>query len=221
MEFVDCVYRVHEEGEILQGAYDIQKGVLRGRPELFQIDLSDKYEFIDTMYHGVDIRRKDIITMNQLVCMMCRKPGSLMVINYNNIGVIIVYRDHVTHKIFNRMHVDTECFVISDPVQLKDVRVLGVMRSKIKTLSVVQPYFKIIGVRGVDNVERVYTQEGVYELEEGLSPYVGLDVPAYKNMLKDDFPVFGLVNVKGKSYYLKLQNNKLQYSKEGGIDYGN
>lgn len=85
---VPCVYRLHEQGEILQGTFNVLEGRLNTIPFLMKVDLS-MYRFI-----AKDYFEHNLIGYKELVNKMCEDINALVVINYDNFGFIVIARDY-------------------------------------------------------------------------------------------------------------------------------
>lgn len=49
---VDCVYRVHTRGEVIEGHFDTEQGIIIECPELFCVDM-EKYIYLPRAYQGI------------------------------------------------------------------------------------------------------------------------------------------------------------------------
>ena len=206
MRYIDCVYRAHLESEIILGKYDIANQCILGAPELMKFPLTKYYKIHDAMYEASKTMHK-----STLVDVMCKHPKSYLVINYGNIGTIIVYQSSVVEWCFGNPTWG-EVATILNPLLYTEHKILGVVKSKVLTYTSAQPYAKLVAVKCVDGIERVYSNHGIYTLDCELDEYTKLDLPAYTNMLKDGNSIFGLACSKGKSVYLyRDEENKTLY----------
>lgn len=80
---VNCVYRIHSRGVVLDGKFDTDEGLILECPELCQVDMTD-YHYILDAYPGVGD------SMEYLHYMLQDASCAIAAIGFNRIGCILV-----------------------------------------------------------------------------------------------------------------------------------
>lgn len=153
IQFVDCVYRVAEKGEMIQGQFDVFKGIICNNEKLLQFDITKDYEYsIDNYSYYSEL------PMAKLYNVLCDNPKALAVINYNNIGAVVVFRDkHSLYMYKSRQFIKHTAFM-EEPFNLK-TELIGIVRTPLKTYETLQPVFYLI-VDKTDGTPIVHTSHG-------------------------------------------------------------
>lgn len=206
---VDCVCRVTYKGEIIPTTFNTETGKIRGLESVYDIKLDSRLAWFVNNY----IEPNFTLTQHDLVVMMCKNRECLAVINYNQIGYVIVYKDRAELKLeVDPPSVLRGSYKIPDIMLFseKSMRVLGPRKTVLHTLQVLQPYAWVVAIRGADGIERVYTPIGVLDVQKGLSPYESVDKVLYHQMCRDDFS-FGIGNYRGKNVLLREEDGTIVY----------
>ena len=76
MRFVDCYYRVTEQGEIMRGTFDLVRGCINEFPELMKLDIASMFKYYDANYSN-----GKVLLNATLVDILCQRADALVVVN--------------------------------------------------------------------------------------------------------------------------------------------
>lgn len=203
--WIDCVYRLDEDGEIIQSQYDSESGVIKDLPErLFSADPSLLKMFLGNFTH-YKMRR-----MSELYGALYTKRDALVVINHSNVGYYVISRKHL-HSVCG-CEFDAVGYDYSLPVNFMPSRFecIGVVKTKVASQLVYTPLAYMFREKGTSNV---YTRFGVKELTGNVDSFEKVsDVPltGYIAICKDKHrEYYGNVVVGGVVKKVYVEGSKL------------
>ena len=202
LDVVDCVYRVHEKGEILRGQFDIKLGVIQEIPDKLSLDVSKYYNYMEGNYH--EYKATPIET---LYTMILRIPSALAVIEYNRIGVIVIFRHKHASYLFEKQMFH-RVYIFSEEQFKFSCLDIGLVKTPAVSLGYMQRLAHlIVDLSGKEPV--VHTRYGKCVVAFRYDKSESHSMSRFLEMCSCD-DAYASIEYKGKTRFVGVVNNKLK-----------
>ena len=167
---VQCCYRVHPQGEIMSGRFDLESGVVVECPELVKVNVSNIYEYMPQCY--IDFSP---ISKEDIVCQMLYFKEALVVMDYNSIGYLVVEPRRVVKHLISEATIDKAWGMQDTCCQMRSV-CIGVLKTKVLTYKSCPYIAKLYMSYNKEHPKGViYTSDGELQLSSSIKPDVFID----------------------------------------------
>lgn len=202
IRYLDCVYRVSEHGEMIAGEFDIDEGVIVGEENLMHLDVNKFYDYYVDSY-----RYYSNIPKSKLYALLSRNPSALAVINYNNIGAIVVFRDKHSLYVFKTKQFIKHTAFLHNQFDIK-TEVVGVVKTPLHTCETMQPLFYLVVDKSGD-VPIVHTRFGKKRFNIECDVVDKPSLSRFLEMCNND-DVYASIERNGKVLFTYIDGNEFK-----------
>ena len=209
---VNCVYKLHSKGEVLEGKYDTDTCRVVGFDDFFVgMIKSDEIRWCRENYEDSNVTVEDLILYTSIY------TEAKLIIDYDGIGILLVYDNKCDLVLYSRPMYYTTICEFSSKIFPHDTVPIGLAKTKCKNKNGVQYItYLIVDVKDKDRPV-VRRGDGIYDI----------DLVKFDTDLKYDSDlwleinfnpdVIGYATVNGVPVPVCVKDNKIEIYEKGGV----
>lgn len=202
IKYLDCVYRVTECSEMLSGEFDVENGTIVGEESLLHIDIEKFYDYYTDSYSYYKS-----IPQSKMYSLLAKYRDALAVINYNNIGAIVVFRDKHSLYIFKSKQFTRHTAFLHKQFDIC-AEVVGIVKTPLCTYEVTQPMAYLVVDKSGD-VPIVHTRFGKKKFSIECDVCVKPNLSRFLEMCSDK-EVYASVESNGKVLFTYIDGDEFK-----------
>lgn len=194
---VDCVYRYARDGEMFESTFDTEQKQIKGA---HLIKITGDYASSTRFYTSNYAECSHPISKGELYRALVDSGGGLAAINYDEIGILILYPMY--YKIFLRLDYsvcDTLWYNFKTEVVAPIFRV-GPVRTRIHQVETAQKVAFAYATKLTDTKLCLFTKDGLKIISGELSEFKIQDFKLYKRLVYQGNPNTICICVSGDEY---------------------
>ena len=201
---VNCVYRIHSRGVVLDGKFDTDEGLILECPELCQVDMTD-YHYILDAYPGVGD------SMEYLHYMLQDASCAIAAIGFNRVGCILVGYEEAHAVYAVRGNFPDVAGALVKKYRMK-TECIGIARTEVRQF-VVPTKRALVVIDKTGNEPVIHTQQGRKKVAfsyDSLEPGETIGLQGAKELCEDS-RAYGICKVKGEVRLLTIGSSDIEY----------